>query len=492
MKTKRLDRRTFLRGAGGVTVALPLLEIMLDTNGALADGQSPKHFGIFFAGQSLGGDDDPKNFFIPQQVGASYTTSNSLKPLDKRKVREDVSVVSGLLIPTGTGQGQRDPEFHPLAHYPIIHGSHNLRPQEGADQIIGKLSAGATKFRTLNYQAPPNFYVPGYDFYQRDRITYQKNQNGSIQQVVNQISPKAAFDSLFNGFSGGANSAAIAKETATRRSILNLILADRDRLLRQLGASDSQRLTQHLDEISDLERRIASTFDPTNQTCQKLADPGADPAQGASYSNEFQRIRTFLDLIHMAYVCDLTRAATLMLTTAQCHISVTSFDPGLAGAQGDQHELGHGAGGVATVPAGTPYVNLNPALGEGSSRSPSYAMSLAHTWHVDHFAYLLEKMKATPEGTGTMLDNSALMMMFEGGHGKLINGPDDSDKPIGSHSTENIALLVAGRSGGLKSGQHIKATGTHPAKVTISAMKAVGYTSETLGETTGIINELFT
>ena len=115
-------------------------------------------------------------------------------------------------------------------------------------------------------------------------------------------------------------------------------------------------------------------------------------------------------------------------------------------------------------------------------------MSLCLQWHISHYAYLLEKLKATPEGAGTVLDNSAIVFMPEAGHGTQLN---DATTQNQTHSVENMVMLVAGRAGGLAPGRHINATGTHPGQALISAMQAAGYTGDTFGEVTGNIPELF-
>lgn len=507
MKDIRLNRRTFLRGLGGISIALPTLEIMLDGQLAHAQAAPAKRIGVFFVGQSLGADGDRRNFFVPPSAGANYVTSVGLRPLETRNVKSDVSVVSGLYIPTGSGPGNRGPEYHPYAHWPMLNGTCNIASSgaregdnigESADQIIGRTLGANTRFLSLNYQGQPNFYLPGYDFYGRDIMAFKRNSNGSISRISNQTSPHAAFLSLFGSFTppGGNVDPVVAAELVKRRSILDAVLNDRNRLLNLLGVSDQQRLTQHLDEIRSLESRISHSIPPPSMSaCSKPSDPGVDPSINiaARYSNERERNLIFMDLIHMAFVCDLTRAATLMLTTSQCHMSALSVNSSFSNITDgcEPHEIGHNAGGAPRqAPAGTPVTIMNPNL--SASDSNSYAMSLIHAWHVDQFAYLVAKLKSTAEGTGTLLDSSALLLVFEGGHGRLLNSPGDTGAAIGTHSTENMAMLVAGRAGGLKPGKHIVKNGVHPALVTISAMKAVGHNSETLGQMQGTVPELFT
>ena len=111
---KKFNRRTVLRGLGGIAISLPLLEIMLGSQSANAQAIGAKRLGIFFGGQSLGADNDRRNYFVPPDVGRNYTTSVGLKPLDNRGLKDDFSLVSGLYIPTGYGAGERGPDFHPL------------------------------------------------------------------------------------------------------------------------------------------------------------------------------------------------------------------------------------------------------------------------------------------------------------------------------------------------------------------------------------------
>jgi len=117
-------------------------------------------------------------------------------------------------------------------------------------------------------------------------------------------------------------------------------------------------------------------------------------------------------------------------------------------------------------------------------------------WQIKHFARLTKKLKDTRDLDGTtMLDNTAMVMVFEGGNGF---DPESGESPVtgrkfGPHSTENMAVLVAGRAGGLKPGKHIAAKDMHPANAVLSAMTAVGVPNgNKLGEVAGTIPALFT
>ena len=164
----------------------------------------------------------------------------------------------------------------------------------------------------------------------------------------------------------------------------------------------------------------------------------------------------------MAFVCDLTRVATLMITYWQSFMNVAP----LTGFSSYAHLVNHG-----DAPAPAALVELEKMC----------------SWHVDQFGYLVEKLANTAEGAGSVLDNCALVFLNEGGH-----GPNGST-PYSSHSTEAMVALVAGGAGGLTPGQHVvaPAAANHPVNVTISAMQAAGYTGDTHGEISGRIDGLF-
>jgi hypothetical protein len=192
-------------------------------------------------------------------------------------------------------------------------------------------------------------------------------------------------------------------------------------------------------------------------------DAGGTSTYGTNlgYSDEDTRARVFCDLIHMAFACDLTRAASLQLTMFQSHMNVFA----LCGAHCDLHELGH---------------NGDPVI------RGTLAVSKMIAWHMKHFGYLIGKLRDTPEGGGKLIDSVAAVMLHEGGHGlDTATGSKNS-----THSTENMACLIAGRAGGLKPGQHLPAPGKYPAHVLASAMQAVGLPA-TLGEVSGALPGLF-
>ncbi len=484
----RLDRRAMLKGLGGVTIGLPLLEIMLDGPKAFAQSvpAPPKRYVVFFNGQSLGADDDPlHNDLVPNTVGANYDLKSALAPLGA--LSSEVSVISGLKIPTAYDNGGSVPaggridDFHVNSLSPLLAG---VRSPSGtradgptSDQLMVPVLAGSTPFQSVQYRVQADWYLSVSAPYGRDMISYKAGSTGGNPIAIPpQVSPRQAFNALFGNFTPpGADPALVAKQQfdqKSRRSVLDLVLGHATALNGRLGKADQARLSQHLDAIRQLEMQIAAIPPPTTSSCMAPADPGPDPSVGnpqgtdangdntyninLGYSNEDQRAQAFCDLLHMALVCDLTRVASLQMTMFQSHLNMNA----LTGQATDLHEISHNG-----VSGGT------------------MAVSKAIAWHVKHFSYLLQKLKDTPEGGGSVLDNLAMVYLWEGGHGYDPGG----GKQNSAHSTENMAAMVAGRAGGLHPGLHIAAAGMHPANVIITAMKAAGYGSNTLGEVTGEI-----
>lgn len=483
MAIRSLNRRTFLRGAGGVAIALPTLEIMLSRHGdALAGGAGPvpRRFFIGFHGQAMGGDGDPvRDLYRPDAFGPNYDLKAATMPLaNYGDVRPDVSIISNLRIPyNNSGPGSWNTEFHLGALPPLLCGVSN--PDDSstcrgptADQVVAAAIGAGTTFESLQYQVQPSWYLTDSAPYGRDILSYKPDGAGGVVQVPGQTSPRAAYMALFTGFvpPDPSDAAEVARELARRRSILDLVDGNISRLMPRLGAADKIRMQRHFDEIRALEERLAAIPPDATGECSMFADPGADPPIGgnnatnggdgfdvnAGYSDEDARARIFSDLIHMAFTCDLSRSVAMLYTMAQSHMNVNSF----TGIPYDQHEVGHSVG-------------------------TTEAVSQILAWQLDQFAYLVAKLRDTPEGAASVLDNTAMVLLYEGGHG-LDPSTGDENR---THSTENMIVTVAGRAGGFVSGQHIDGNGMHPVHVINSAMRAVGVDTD-LGEVVGTIDGL--
>ena len=489
MTKLRLPRRTFLRGLGGAAVALPMLEIMLDDAGeARADGHAlPLRYLVCFGGFSLTTDGDPlTDSYIPSATGPAYPLGAGLLPLLERGVQDEVTVVSGLSIPSQEAQDENAPippggrtvHFH--AHVnPVVSGMRSAPwtamdthiptvTGPSSDQIVAEALGGQTAFPSLAYRAQALLYNTGTYHMNRDTISYRRGAGGQIERVVPVVSPRQAYDALFLGFTPDDPEEAAAKalELDRRRSVLDVVDRRMGGLLDRLGAADRMRLERHYEEIRALELRLQATGGDAGGECMQLGDPGDDPPLGgepaseedydvnAGYSDEDARLRLLCDLMHMAFTCDLTRVGSLMFTMFQSFMNVSP----VSGHAFGLHDLSH--------------------------NGDSWQLDDVIAWHVDHFGYLVQRLRDTPEGAGTLLDRCAVVLLNEAGAGvSYENGALWS-----AHSTDNMAVLVAGGAGGLTRGEQIVAPGglDHPGNVIATAMAAVGV-EEDFGEVSGVI-----
>jgi len=482
----KVARRTFLRGAAGFAMALPLMESMQASAGVGA----PRRYFLGFAGSSIGFPGFEYDLLVPDIQGHGYDVKRALQPLVDLDIRDAVSVVSGMVLPWGdpgsVPAGGRVSAWHAKSVAPLVSGvagaddgderAQGVTSDQVAADMLGKL----TPHRLLGYRVQAAYYRGSNgDGGDRGRISY-RDDNGQIVPVDPIVSPRLAYESLFTGFvpPDPLQATAALAVLRRRRSAVDLVLEDAETLIPKLGAADRIRLERHFDELRELEQRLDMDAPPITGSCEMFAHPGEDPAIGGSvengdtdgyanggaYSGEQQRAEILTDLIAMAFICDLSRVGSLMYTMAQCFLSSQP----LLGLPSDMHELGH--------------------FGVGGGQVGLDAMSDCVAWHVRHFGRLVQKLRDTTELEGTtVLDSSALLLMFEGGWGY---DPEVGDA-LSVHSSENMSALIAGGAGGLNpgGGQHVRMAGTHPTQVINTGLRAVGVDHE-MGDVPGVIDAL--
>jgi hypothetical protein len=366
-------------------------------------------------------------------------------------------------------------------------GGHSDVQSPTSDQLVADHHAERTPFRSLAYRVQPSIYRgsrTGGGF--AGRMSYRLRDDGGIEAIDPVVSPRAAYETLFSGFASDDPEAEAERrfQLSRRLSILDLVgNQQRDRLLTRLGGADRRRMERHFDHIRDLETRLSGLETMVGGACSVLEHPGDDPDVGGAsraadmgefivdegYSNEEERARVMSDLVAMAFACDLTRSVSLMYTLEQSYLMPNRL-PGLDYASVDMHAMSHSQGG------------------DQAMRPQRMADLLA--WHTRHFAYLIDRLRTVEDAPGqTVLDNTVAVFLPEGGHGfDPSTGNDDSP-----HSSENMAMLVAGRAGGLVPGQHIVAPPdrNHPGNVILSALQAAGLPADTYGAVRGRIDSLF-
>ncbi|MDF2692042.1 MAG: hypothetical protein K0S65_425 [Labilithrix sp.] len=445
--SSKLARRSLLKGAaGGILIGLPLLEVMTPRV-ARAAPAAPKRFIVSFAGTTHG---SSRTFNPP--VGALPATlpapCGSLAP-----VRTLATMVSGLAVPTfNTGTtpipGGRLNQQHGMIMAPMLAGMQSREAMpvmangHTVDQVVADAVGGGTRLKSVQTR----IQAAGYGGGDAKGISSARLENGKVRALAPIASPSLLFGTLFGNVPGGTSSGGPTNAARKQRSILDFVLADATTLTSKVSAADRVRLDQHFTELRELELRLSALPPVVTASCTSPTNPGTDPALGSpgtfgGWSNETVRGDLVADMIGLALACDVTRAVSLMLSYDQSFLK--SQDP--IANYADVHATGH-SGTVDQIG-----FNAN--------------------WHVGRFAKMVKRLADTPEGGGTLLDSTVVVMVFAEG--------------TVSHNSSDMTAFIAGMPSRLRMGQHIASGGAHPARLMISAMQAMGMTTSTLGEVSG-------
>jgi hypothetical protein len=449
---------------GGLAIALPFLEIM--GNDAKADSTTvPKRYFIAYHGVSTGayGGD----MITPSSTGTGYELLRSMRPVVDLGMESEITLVSGLVLPYAeAGQpaptAGRTANFHRNTVSAVICGrasdTYGTPTGPTSDQLVAAAIAGDTKYPVFGLRVQPS----DYDFGSADHGCISWSGPDMRNDPI--FSPSLAYQSMFDGVVPDDPAAALKAELLLKRrkSALDLVHQSTERLLPMLGKRDLERMERHFDEIRALELRLSTLSPGGGSSCEVLPAPSDPVNEGGHYNweGEEKRAELLIDLVAMAFACDLTRVVPFVFSHWKSYLGAGAIVE--SGNEIDIHELGHFGG--------TP---------------EDHADGVA--WGVKHFTSLASKLKGLPDIDGTtILDNTAMVLTFEGGWGYDPEGGSEG----GPHSTENMAMLVAGGAGNLKRGHHISAPGKHPGNVIVSAMEAVGAPGP-LGDVSGNLPELF-
>ncbi len=443
-KIRPLSRRTVLRGiVGGSTVglALPLLEAMLDAHGeALAGGEPvPLRFGVWFWGNGT-----HPGQWAPATTGPDWQPSAILAGL--APVKDYINLVSGTQLPVpGANNPHVEGAIGILAGgNPLLHESYNGQgddwnfltvPTPSVDEVAADHLAGTAPFRNLTAAVTPvHTSDAGSSNHPGTAISYISHPAPYIFNPPI-LDPSELFAALFgNGIPMGEPPSA---QSLARAAVLDAIAQDATALDARLGASDRQRVEQHLDGIHDLQNRLTAIVTP-GESCAMLADPG-------NPTSERERARVMGELIAMAFACDLSRVMTLEFSSPASHVDYPDVGVASSGLGTSFHEYEH-----------------------QNAYDPTVLTVLGYFMEV--FADFVATLQTLPEAGGTLLDNSCIL-----GTSDVSGGWD--------HAFNDFPLLVAGRAGGALAypGVHAALPGSLASRVPLTCLRAIGAPVATWG-----------
>jgi hypothetical protein len=408
---RTMSRRTFLRGTG-VALGLPLLESM-EASAGIARNTPPVRMCLMYFPNGVWEKD-----WVPATTGRAYELPFALQPIAPHK--PDVLVLTGL---DKRHSHQGDGHFAKTANYltglPVFKTTGKDLSVGGAsvDQLCAEKIGHLTPLPSLELGIDP--VITGID----SNVGYTRLYGSHIAwrnattPVAREINPRAAYQRLFGMKRSTSADPAAARRKEDDRKLLDLVLEDAQGLRGRLGRDDQTKLDEYLDSIRAVENRI-EFFSKPDPRGWKAPEPG-DYAPPAGAPGDHQaHVRLMFDLITLAFQTDTTRISTFMFAN---DVSQKNFAGLIDGVKGAHHEFSH----------------------HENKKEKVEAYSRIVRWHVEQFAYLLERMKAVKEGRGTLLDNS--MVLF---------GSSLSDG--NRHDPANLPILLGGRGGGtILSGRHV-------------------------------------
>jgi hypothetical protein len=426
MKIK-LNRRGFLRGsvAGmGAYVALPFLDIFLNTNGnAFADGRSlPPVFGHWF--QHLGMN---PGRWEPIGIGANYENNHELKVLDSFKDRMNVFsgmefFVEGRPLETHTTGA----EIATMGHIPV---GNEAGPS--LDYVIANSLGGNNRFRSIEVSLAGT------------TRSYSKAQGPSTNP--SEPSPAELYLRLFGPGFTDPNSGKFTPDPSVmaRQSVLTAVADERRSFMKRLGHSDQQRMEQYFTAIRDIERQLMIQMQEPEplEACVVPQHPGETPS-GTTVDVAERNCKLFGALMAQALACGQTQVFNVMVG------SMGMRQPG--SAQG-WHILTHEE-------------PIDEQL--GYQRQSTWFIN----WANGLFADFLRELDGIQEGAGTVLDRTLVLWQTDHGDARV-------------HSLNNIpALTVGSANGRIKTGRHVAAPGDPVTRVGLTVQQALGVPIDSWGE----------
>jgi hypothetical protein len=436
---KALPRRTFLRGMGA-TLALPLLDAMVPSMTALAATAAAPVRRLGFVYIPMGGD---ISRWTPPGSGTLSELSPSLSPL--RSVVDQLTVITNLELKNAY------PGTHATSNAAFLSAATSKWTESSdyelattVDQVAAQQIGRETRLPSLELAMDLLTTVGQCD--NGYACVYQNNLSWSspTTPLPAEAHPRVAFERLFGD--GGSSSERLS-ELRKSASLLDWVKEDIGRLQRKLGPGDRTKVTQYLDTVREVERRIQKAEAATADS--HLPDLDRPLGVPASYADH---ARLMFDLQVLALQGDVTRVITFQLARE----TSTRTYPEIGITEG-HHPLTHNGGDPDKVAK----------------------VAKINAFHVSLFAYFLEKLKATPDGDGSLLDHSLYL------YGSGMGNPD-------IHDHVNLPILVAGGAAGkVKGGRHIRYKEPTPlANLHLTLLDKVGVRLDHFADSRGKIQEL--
>jgi len=503
---RTLSRRALLKGALGVGVALPWLELMRPRGiRAQSAVTPPKRFGVFFSPCGT----IPENWRPSQPLMApqtEFTLSPILEPLQPFK--NDIVILRGMNFESSASK------YGPIAN---VHDQGMTHMLTGIGLVKGPAGAGrANHFLDGSAGGPSidqhiaaaigqqtllpslELGVESTDTFLETLVTHMcygaVDANDKYKRAIpmQPVDDPVQIYARLTGSTKAGTTEEILAALQNRKSVLDYVGGDYEDLKSQLGSEDRAKLDQHLTNVRDIETRVTRLMSnptsancapitglqpkrPQRQTClrdQDLRDPEVIATQGTNFCvTNFREIGQLqMDLMILALQCDLTRVASLQWSTAESTVIHEWLPLEYQGTR-EHHMLTHNESVDAS--------KMAAMVDQQTAMTIRADLTKIHHWYAQQYAYMLGKLKAIDEGNGkSLLDNMLFFWTNELGEG-------------GKHSYVNVPMVLAGSCGGqLPTGRYIDYQGGRQAgygngmahnKLFVTFQKLFGIEENTFG-----------
>jgi hypothetical protein len=437
---KAIPRRTFLK-SGRAVLALPLLDAMIPaaTGWAQTPARPVPRLGFVFIPM---GCDQAR--WTPPGERKLDELSPILAPLEP--VKDQVTVI------TNTRLQNAYPGTHDTSNAAFLSAAPAKHTESSdyylgttVDQIAAKEMGSQTQLASLQLAIDLNPLAGvcnnGYACVYQNCLSW----SSPTTPLPSEAHPRVVFERLFGE---GGDAAARRAALQNRASLLDSFSGNIAKLKRRVGAGDRARVDQYLDSIRQVEREIERAEKSVAENHMPDVDrPVGVPAAFADHA------KLLFDLQILAFQADITRVVTFQLTREQSNRTYPEI-----GVPDPHHPTSH----------------------HGNDPEKLAKISKINTFHVSLFSDFLQKMKATPDGDGSLLDHSV-----------YVYGSGMGNSSI--HDHENLPILVAGgAAAGLKGGRHIRfEKGTNLANLHLTLLDRVGVHLDSFMDSTGKIENLF-
>lgn len=435
LRKKQLSRRTFLQGTG-VCMALPLLESMAAAS--TPDARAPRlRFGFYFVPHGAVMDQ-----WTPAETGALKLTP-ILAPLEP--FRSKLNVISDLALPLAYTEDASAAANHSSSSATFLSGASMTKNTNllgvTVDQVAARHLGRDTPLPSLELgiEDSSNSCGEGWSCAYRDTLSWLDERT----PLPVERNPQVLFERLFGT---GATPEARARNRAQSQSILDAVREQTGRLQRTLPVADRRRMDQYLTDVREIERRLQISTQAVSGDLELPPKPLGIPSDFEDH------IKAIFDPQVLALQTEMTRVSTFMLA-----VEASNAVYPRSGVRDAFHPLSH----------------------HSNIQANKDRLAQLNRYHISMWAYLLKKMQDTPDGEGSLLDNSILLW-----------GSGMSDPNVHNHDPLPI-LLAGGGAGRLKGGRHIRAGAGKKIPLSnlhLALLHKAGIEAERFGDSTGTVD----